>query len=138
MRAPLTAAAALFVAALPAAAEGPRLLDAWAAADAEWEGLIDDAEAANINVIAWHAAVARTCDGYELDVEEIAAATDAILLAPPDAMEAEALLERHASILIALGTAQGLFLAEGALDRDGFCAAAAEVRADPDFDDLWR
>lgn len=138
MRTSTLALAAALAAALPAHAEGPRLEAAWSAAEAEWNGLIEDAQAAKINVIAWHAAVSRLCDGYELDLDEIAAATDAILLAPPDAIDPEALLERHASILIALGTAQGLFLAEGSLDQDSFCAAAAEVRADPDFDDLWR
>lgn len=50
-----------------------------------------------------------------------------------EALDPMQLMGRQADILIALGAAHGLFLAEGSLHRDAFCAAAAEARADPEF-----
>lgn len=131
------AVAAALTAALPAAAQSHRLDAAWEAALAERGLVLDDDHFAELNLIAYHAAVARICDGFEVDVAKIADATDEVVAAGNDGLDPAQLMGRQADILIALGTAHGLFLAEGSLQRDAFCAAAEETRADPDFAHYW-
>jgi hypothetical protein len=81
--------------------------------------------------------VARLCEGFVADPDKIAAATNAVLAAALDGLEGDAVIARHADILIALGTTHGLFLAEGSLQREAFCAEAAAARADPAFVHFW-
>ncbi len=123
--------------ALPAAAEGQRLSAAWEAAIAEGETLAP-AIRADLNVIAYHAAVARLCEGFPVDVEKLSAASSNLLVAAVEGLEGEALLERHTDLLIDLGVAHGLFLAEGSLQPDTFCAEAAAVRDDVEFQNFWQ
>lgn len=134
------AAAMLFAAGLPAVAEGgsAHLEAAWAAAVGEIEGVIDAGELSTINQVAYQAAVARLCDGFDLDVEEIAAVTNTMLGGGPADLDATAQVARHTEILIALGTVHGLFLAEGSRHHDRFCAEATEARDAPGFDHHWR
>lgn len=114
------------------------LVAAWDAALALREPVLSDAEFARVQAIGHQAAVAGLCDGFELDPAKVAAAGDAILAEGADRLEEAELMARQADILLTLGRAQGLFLAEGALDRDRFCADAAEARADPAFANYWR
>lgn len=134
----LAAALALALAAPPAAAQSQRLAAAWETLISEEEPDIAPAEIAKLNTIAYHAAVARLCEGFDLDVEKIAAASNEVVAAAVAGLEGEALLARHADVLISLGATHGLFLAEGSLHPEAFCAAAAETRDDPEFADLWR
>jgi hypothetical protein len=131
----LCAGAFAACAALPAAAASDPLASAWDAAAPV--GAITDEQAARINVVAYHGAVASLCDGFPLDEAEVAEVTNAILQANPEGLTAEELLARHVDILIGIGTARGLFLAEGSLQTERFCARAQETRDLPDFDDLW-
>lgn len=128
-------AASLF--AMPALAETDQLGAAWDAAGLAYEGVLTNAEAAKLNVVAYHAAVAGLCEGFTLDARQVADVTGAILDAGPADATQEALLNRQVDIMLTLGTAKGLFLAEGALHRERFCAQAKETRDEPDFDDLW-
>lgn len=137
MRALLCAALAASALALPAAAASDRLEAAWDAATLELDGVVSDQQIARINVVGYHSAVAALCEGFTLDQAEVADVTNAILQANPEGLNDEALLGRHVDILIAIGTARGLFLAEGSLHRERFCAQAQEARDAPDFDDLW-
>ncbi|MBA3324227.1 MAG: hypothetical protein H0T41_02750 [Rhodobacteraceae bacterium] len=130
-------AAAIALAAPPASAQSQRLDAAWEAALNERALELDDSQFAELNVIAYHSAVARLCDGFAVDVAKIAAATDAVVAGATEGLEAGPVMARQADILIALGTAHGLFLAEGSLNHDAFCAAAAETRADPEFAHYW-
>jgi uncharacterized protein with LGFP repeats len=136
---PITAcalAAALAATAAPALAQSQRLQAAWDAATAEGP-VLEDAAAARLNQIAYHSAVDGLCEGFEIDVAEISAAANAVL-ADAAALDPEAAMARQAEILVALGTAHGIFLAEGSLNPAAFCAEAAAVRDDPAFDDHWR
>ncbi len=132
------AALALGAIAGPAAADGARLDAAWAVATGEVDGLVDASDLAAINVIGYHAAVSKLCDGFALDVDEIAAATDALIADAPADATPETLLARQAEILIAVGTAHGLFLAEGSQRLESFCEEAIATRDDPDYDDHWQ
>ena len=134
----LAAAIALSALAAPAAAESQRLADAWEAARTETDPPLSDAAAAQINITGYHGAVARLCEGFELDVDEIAAASDALVLEGADGLDPEALMRHQAGILVAIGVAHGLFLAEGSLNRETFCAQAAESRDTPGYDHHWR
>jgi hypothetical protein len=136
-RALILAAALGLAPALPAFADGARLSAAWDAAIAEGDTLAP-AIRADINVIAYHAAVARLCEGFPVDVGKLAAAGDELLTAAVAGLEGEALLERHTDLLIDLGVAHGLFLAEGSLDLQNFCAEAAAVRDDAEFQSYWQ
>ena len=73
-----------------------------------------------------------------LDAGEIASASNALVAEAVKGLEGEALITRHTDLLIDLGTSQGIFLAEGSLHPDTFCAEAAEARADGSYDDHWR
>ncbi|MBP7242825.1 hypothetical protein [Amaricoccus sp.] len=138
MRARLLCAAALAAtAAAPAWAASDPLQAAWEAASADREGSITDQQFARLNVIAYHGAAASLCEGLALDGVQVADAVNAILQANPEGATAEALVQRHVDILVALGTARGLFLAEGSLHPDRFCASAKDAREAPDFDDFW-
>lgn len=133
----LSAAALLAVLTAPAMAETDRLEAAWDAAALAHDGVLTDTEAARLNVVAYHAAVAGLCDGFALDPAAVAEVTGAILDAGPADATQEALLGRQVDVMLTLGTAKGLFLAEGALHHERFCAQAAQTRDEPDFDDLW-
>jgi len=37
-----------------------------------------------------------------------------------------------------LGTAHGLFLAEGAMKKEAFCAEAVKQKADPEYKSNWQ
>jgi hypothetical protein len=135
----LPAAFALGLAvAAPAAAQSHRLSAAWEAALSEEENYLAPAQQAEINVIAYHAAVAKLCEGFPVDVEKIAAASNDVVAAALEGLEGEALVTRHADMLIDLGTTHGLFLAEGSLHPEKFCEEAAATRAEPDFVSYWR
>ena len=124
--------------ALPAAAQDQRLNGAWEAALSEGAGYLEPGELALINEIAYHAAVSKLCDGYPLDLGEIAEATNAVVAGATEGLADTALIDRHTDVLISVGTAQGLFLAEGSLDPEAFCAEAAEARADAEYNDHWK
>lgn len=134
----LTLAAALAcAAALPAFAQSHRLEAAWEAALGE-ESTIDPARISEINVIAYHGAVARLCDGFEIDVEKLGAASTEMVAAALEGLPEDQMPARQTDLMIALGTAHGLFLAEGSLHQDEFCANAEGTRSDPEFSTYWR
>lgn len=140
IRAALAMPAALalgLAAALPAAAQSHRLSAAWEAALSEEEGYLEPAEQAQLNVIAYHGAVARLCEGFTVDVKKLGVAANDVIAGALEGLADQALIDRHADILIDLGTTHGLFLAEGSLHPEQFCAEAAATRADPAFAGFW-
>lgn len=124
--------------ALPAEAQSFRLTDAWDAALSEEQDYLEPDELAEINMIAYHGAVAKLCAGFEVDVAEIATASNAVIVGATEGLADQALFDRTADVLLTIGTAHGLFLAEGSLHAEDFCADAAETRDDPSFDDHWK
>ena len=138
LKTPALACALLATFAAPAFAENQRLAAAWEAAIGEDGGYLTPAAQTQMTIIAYHAAVAKLCEGFEIDTAKIATASNRVVAEAVKGLEGEALITRHADILIDLGTSHGIFLAEGSLHLDTFCAEAAEVRADAAFTDLWR
>lgn len=122
----------------PALAQSHRLNAAWEAAINEEGSHLAPAAQARLNLVAYHAAVAKLCDGFPVDDAKIAAMSNDVVREAIAGLDGDALISRHADVLIDLGTAHGLFLAEGSLHTEKFCAQAAEARADATFENLWR
>lgn len=129
---------AMLATAGPALAQSHRLDAAWEAAINEEGGYLVPAAQARLNLVAYHAAVAKLCEGFPVDEAKVAEASNAAIVEALAGLEGDALIARHADILIDLGTRHGLFLAEGSLHPEKFCAQAAEVRAEAEFEDFWR
>jgi len=136
----LRLAAAALLAALaadPVLAESHRLAAAWEAAVGEEDASFSPAVRARLNVIAYHAAVARLCEGFPVNQAKMAAASEIVISEAVEGLEGDALIARTTDLLVDLGTSHGLFLAEGSLHPEKFCAQAAEARAEPGFAHLW-
>ena len=121
-----------------AAQDDYRIDDAWKAALQDAEGVLTDKQHALVNSIAYHAAAAQLCDGLDIDDAEIAKATDAVLVAAPKDLTDDEQLERLTAIMLILGTAKGIILAEGALHKADFCANAMKEKADAQNDHFWK
>ena len=115
-----------------------RIDDAWKAALQDSEGVLTDKQHALVNAIAYHAAAAQLCDGLDIDADEVAAATNGILTDGPKDLTDDEQLERLTAIMLILGTAKGIILAEGALHKADFCASATQEKADPKHDHFWK
>ena len=111
-----------------------RIDDAWKAALQDSEGVLTDKQHALMNSIAYHAAAAQLCDGLDIDADEVATATNGVLVDAPKDLTDEEQLERLTNIMLSLGTAKGIILAEGALHKADFCANAMQDQADAQHD----
>jgi hypothetical protein len=131
-------AASLAMITAPAHADDMRIDDAWKAALSETDGILDDQQMAIVNVIAYSSAAALLCDGIDIDADKVATATTAVLAdTPPDLTDDEQ-LARFTAITLMMGTAKGIILAEGALHKDKFCAAAVAEKADAKTATFWK
>lgn len=133
-----TVLASLAVSASAATSDDHRLDDAWKAALMGLEGILTPGQHATVNSIAYHAAAARLCDGVDLDVDKVSKAIDEIVAAASPDMDDAHKMERINDILLTLGTAKGLFLAEGSLHKVEFCAAAVASKSDPENPHFWK
>ncbi len=115
-----------------------RIDDAWKAALQDSEGVLTDKQHALMNSIAYHAAAAQLCDGLDIDADEVAKATNGVLVDGPKDLTDEEQLERLTNIVLILGTAKGIILAEGALHKADFCANALKEKADAKNDHFWK
>ena len=101
------------------------------------DGVLTDKQHALINSIAYHAAAAQMCDGIDIDAPEVTKAVESVIAdAPKDLVEGEQ-IERMTTIILMLGTAKGIILAEGALHKADFCANAVQEKADAQNDHFW-
>lgn len=124
--------------AAPALADDFRIDDAWKAALQDNEGILSEKQQAVINGIAYSAAAALLCDGIDIDGDKVAKATTEVLAGgPPDLTDNEQ-LERYSNILLMMGTAKGILLAEGALHKADFCASAMQQIADKQVTNFWK
>lgn len=121
-----------------AQADNHRLDEAWKAALQDFEGVMTDKEHALANSIAYHSAAARLCDGIDLDVDKVGQAMNALATAPNPEMTDDHRMERLANILLTVGTAKGIFLAEGSLQKEPFCKEAMEAKADTENEHFWK
>jgi hypothetical protein len=135
------AAAVSFIAVLagaaPARAEDHRLDAAWKAALDDHEDVVTEQQHAVTNAIAYHAAAAKLCDGIDLDTDTVGEAVNGIAGASDAALTDDQRLQRLADFLVTLGTAKGIFLAEGALQQEQFCEEAMAAKADPENQHFW-
>jgi len=129
---------ALTAGAAPALADDFRIDDAWKAALEGNEGVLTEKQQGVINGIAYAASAALLCDGIDIDADKVAAATTAVLAESPPDLTDEEQLERYTNIMLMLGTAKGILLAEGALHKAEFCASASKEKADTQVANFWK
>lgn len=129
---------ALTAGAAPALADDFRIDDAWKAALEGNEGVLNEKQQGVINGIAYAASAALLCDGIDIDADKVAAATTAVLAESPPDLTDEEQLERYTNIMLMLGTAKGILLAEGALHKAEFCASATKEKADTQVTNFWK
>ena len=79
--------------------------------------MLTEKQHALINGIAYAAAAALLCDGIDIDADKVAAATTACSPTARRASPTKKQLERYTNIMLTLGTAKGILLAEGALHK---------------------
>jgi hypothetical protein len=119
------------------AADDLRLDDAWKAAMQDSEGVLSPSQLSSLNVLAYESAVARICDGFKLEEKGFSAAVSQ-LATTGDKLTDDEEVQRLSAVMYMLGTASGLFIAEGTAKKDEFCAAAAELKADKDHKHNWQ
>lgn len=131
-------AACLFGTAAPAAEQKSHRLDgAWSGLVAGAEPVLTPQQTAKINNLAYQAAVTRICDGFELNEDRFMAALADATAKSDDKLPDEALVARHNFLLIDLGMRVGVFIAEGAANKDSFCSSASELKAQSELPPVW-
>ncbi len=113
-----------------------RLDDAWKAALEDNEGLLTPDQSGKLNVLAYESAAARLCDGINLDEKKYSASVTEVAKGG-DKLTEEEQVQRLVAVFYKLGTANGLFLAEGALKKDSFCSEAMALKADKSHQNNW-
>lgn len=114
-----------------------RLDDAWKAAMEDSEGILTPEQTSTVNLLAYEFAAARLCDGITLDDKKYGASVSAVAKGG-DTLTEEEQVQRLAVVMYKLGTANGLFLAEGAMKKDAFCAEAMQNKADKANTHNWQ
>lgn len=125
-------------AAAPALADDDRIDAAWKAALENTDGVLTEPQHATLNRIAFSSAAALLCHGIDIDAPRVAKVIDEIIAAGPPDLTPDQQLERYTEILLMLGTAKGIILAEGALHEEDFCTDAAAAKAEADVNDFWK
>lgn len=125
-------------AAAPALADDYRIDAAWKAALENTDGVLTDPQHAAINMIAYNSAAALLCEGIDIDAPRVAKVMDDIIAGGPPDLTPDQQLERYTDILLMLGTAKGIILAEGALHEKEFCEGANAAKAAADVNDFWK
>ena len=107
-----------------------QLEPAWLQASRLLDGALNPKQQSELNTLAYSAAVANLCEGFALHRERFKKGFDYLKHEDSARMKPEetAYFERH--LLFNYGVAVGLFLAEGAADRAGFCKVAATHRGE--------
>lgn len=121
-----------------ARADDFRIDDAWKATLQDSDGVLTETQQGLVNVIAYNSAAALLCEGIDIDGDKVAQATTSILADGPKDLDDEEELSRYTHIVMVMGTAKGIMLAEGALHKDDFCATAAKEKADTEAVNFWK
>lgn len=92
-------------------------------------------EAGQLTLLAYAAAVGRTCDGLVLDGERYKAAFRTLAEQRRDQLgDDKKMRSQMRRVAYHLGVATGIFLSEHALDGERFCTGAREsIAADPEI-----
>ena len=120
------------------AADDLRIDDAWKAALVDQHGVLTEKQHAQVNAIAYGAAAALLCDGIDIDADKVAVAVTGVLADGPKELTEDEELARYTDIMLTLGTAKGILLAEGALHKADFCAAATAAKTDAQSANFWK
>ena len=120
------------------AADDLRIDDAWKAALVDQHGVLTEKQHAQVNAIAYGAAAALLCDGIDIDADKVAVAVTGVLADGPKELSEDEELARYTDIMLTLGTAKGILLAEGALHKAEFCATAVAEKADAKVANFWK
>lgn len=115
----------------PALPDDDRLDNAWHDLLETEGGLLSGPQYAALNNLAFQAAVARVCDGYDLDAETFGKGLAGVLTGTDKDFNERQEKEFESAVLVAFGARYGLFLAEGNGDKKDFCDAAAKLKAAP-------
>jgi hypothetical protein len=104
------------------------------------ENALSPDQTTTLQLVAYQAAIADACTGFQLDDKKFVAAFEK--LAPADAAKMsdaqKAYFDKH--LLVIYGVLMGGELAAMAGDVSAACAQAAELQADPEMKDIiiWR
>ena len=117
--------------------DAKRLHHAWEDALLDMEGVLTPEQTGVLHHLAHQAAVARVCDGFTLNHQAFSDAVNVVVKTNSESLDTAQFITRHTDIVMKLGTAYGLFLAEGNLHKDSFCGAATEDRKDTALPSVW-
>jgi hypothetical protein len=120
------------------AADDLRIDDAWKAALQDQHGVMTEKQHALVNAVAFGAAAALLCDGIDIDPDKVSKAITIVLADGPKELTEDEELARYTDIMLTLGTAKGILLAEGALHKAAFCASAATEKSLKPEDTFWK
>lgn len=115
-----------------------RLDEAWKDVFEAQEGILTPKQSAQLNNLAYGAAVARVCDGFTLDQKKFMTGLSEAVEPSVEGLTEEQHVERGTAILIDLGMRVGVFIAEGNEDKDDFCKSATEAKADTEVPTFWQ
>ena len=110
---------------------------AWQKAVELQDGVLTPRQHSLLNEIAFAAAVSNLCDGYSLERARFSAGFEELQHEDMVSMSAEEAEYFQHHLMFNYGVVVGLFMAEGALDRSGFCQQADEHRNDPEITHFW-
>ncbi len=115
-----------------------RLDEAWKDLFEAQEGILTPKQSAQLNNLAYGAAVARVCDGFTIDQKKFMTGLSEAVAPSAEGLTEEQHVERGTAILIDLGMRVGIFMAEGNEEKDDFCKAATESKADTEVPNYWQ
>jgi hypothetical protein len=104
----------------------------WRKATDLLDGILSPAQHSEMNVLAYSSAVAGLCDGVSLDPDKFSKGMMTLEHEDKANMSVEEKEYFESHLTFSYGVAVGLYLAEGAMDQAGFCAAALAQRDDPE------
>ncbi len=133
------AVAAMLVLAAPALAEDAppqRLTEAWKSALAGGEPVVSPQQYAKLNNLAFQAAAARVCEGFELDEAKFTAAL-ADATAPKADLSPEDTALQQDFVLVEFGMRYGMLIAEGEAQEKSFCDNAAALKKQTEVPVVW-
>jgi hypothetical protein len=116
-----------------------RLDDAWGDLVIDQEPILTDLQFAELNNLAFQAAVTKICDGFELDQQKFAEGVSTATSPAPETVDTpDEMKQWETAVYFRLGASYGLFLAEGNANVDKFCQSAADLKADPEVPNVWQ
>lgn len=120
-------------------AEPHEILDpGWQQAVELLDGILTPEQQLIFNEIAFAAAVSNLCEGYSLESDKFSADFAQLHHVNASVMSDAELEYFRNHLMFSYGVAVGLFMAEGSIDRDGFCRRAGEHRDDPEIPHYWQ